>query len=127
MVYASGHAAGSIAKHMLPDVSRITQCMSAQAVWDEAIRMLCWQNVGTFSTHARDTSSRFPANWTYHASRIETKHVKNVPEIESGGLHFDGRLVGGQGLSWRLLRSNGEIEDGPSLCEAYLAGSCICY
>ena len=49
--------------------------MGAEAARDEAIRMLCHQNVATRRTHAREDTGRLAANRMYHASRIETKDI----------------------------------------------------
>ena len=66
--------------------------MSAQAAWNEAIRMLCCEQVGTCGTHARDDTCRLATNWTHRTSRIETKDVQDVSKIEADGLNIDHRL-----------------------------------
>ena len=81
--------------------------------------------MATSRTHTQDDASRLPAKQTYGPGRIETEDIEDIPEIEAGCLHFYIRVVDGTIPRWYLLRSNGEICDGPSMCEVHLASRSI--
>ena len=98
-----------------PDVSRVTPSMVAQATWHEAKCMFGRQQVATCWTRARYHTRRLATNWTHHASRIKTKYIEDVPEIEAGSLHVDRCLVESKGSCRNLLQSNREVGNGSSL------------
>ena len=81
--------------------------------------------MGTCKAHHRDDASPFAANGTFKPSRIETKHIEHVPEVDADCFHINRSLIKGQRPRWHLLRANPEIGNRANLGELHLKDSCV--